>query len=493
MKISDMTFKRKFSLDMCKTLELPIAKMTFTSDFYDGNRGDLYPLIGSVGEHSESVECGVYSCEGRRLNYRREYIERYFCSLFPYASYSFKLLSLDGEAGFAFFSGDARAEIVIESAKGEYFVTFRSQSGESRAPIKANADGTVIPVISLRPGAFEVYLCREYGTEYITTFEDEAFAESQSESFFMNGGVSLFCLGTVRLCEVRSFMDCGLGLADMRSVRYENSEVMIEGGKLYFTASIRRRWGTHQGVFSWVPGTCDFDMVGALFFDAGDGKWCDDVATSLIYDRKSGVWRLHVASFNHDHVIGKATFDSDIRFGVNVVDIKLMEPMQDYSGAQDHLMLGKHGDEDPDLIYDEKRNKWLFTVCRHDGDTNKYRYCFFEADSPDGEFTLVGRGDIGDETGGSIMNIDGEIYFICGNSRKLRSDYRVYKWGDFSKYETLSFDRPDGGFRGWGTILPIRIGTRQRYFHITFDRVRMSEYEWSYGNFYCFEGEYKKI
>ena len=488
-----MTFRRKFSLDMCKTLELAIAEMTFTSDFYDGTRGDLYPLLSSVGEHTEKIECGIYSCEGRRLNYRREYIERYFCSLFPYASYSAKILSLDGEAGFVFFSGDVRAEVVAESAKGEYFITFRSQNGESRVAVKANADGSLIPIVSLRPGAFEIYLKRDYGVEYVTTFEDSAFENSQSEDFFTNGGASLFCLGTVKLCRVRSYMDCGLGLADMRSVRYENSEVMLEGGKMYFTASIRRRWGTHQGVFSWIPGTSEFAMVGALFFDAGDGKWCDDVATSLIYDRKSNVWRLHVASFNHDHVIGKAVFENDIRFGVNVVDISLMPPMQDYSGAQDHLMLGKHGDEDPDLIYDEKRGKWLFSVCRKDGEVNRYRYCFFESDSPDGEFVMVGRGDVGDETGGSIMKIDGEIYFICGNSRKLRSDYRVYKWGDFSKFENLSFDRLDGGFRGWGTILPIKLGTRERYFHITFDRVRMSEYEWSYGNFYCFEGDYKKL
>ena len=360
-------------------------------------------------------------------------------------------------------------------------------------PISENADGSLTLTVSLRPGAFEIYLYREYGVEYITTFEVSSFDGSLAEDFFANAGVSLFCLGKVRLCGVRSFMDSGLGLADMRSVRYENSEVMLEGGRIYFTASIRRRWGTHQGVFSWIPGTADFSMVGALFFDAGDGRWCDDVATSLIYDRMSKKWRLHVASFNHDHVIGSAVFESDVRFGVNVVDIALMPPMQDYSGAQDHLMMGKPGDEDPDLIYDEKRGKWLFSVCRHDGDSVRYRYCFFESDRPDGGFLLVGRGEVGDETGGSIMNIDGEIYFICGNSRKLRSDYRIYRWGDFSKFESLSFDYPDGGFRGWGTLLPIKVGTRERIFHITFDRVRMSEYQWSYGNFYCFEGDYKKI
>ena len=493
MKISDMTFKRKFSLNMRKSLEIPLAEMTFDSDFCDGGRGDLYPIVGSVGEHTEKIECGVYSCFGKRLNFRREYIERFFTGLFPYASYSLKVLSLDGEAGFAFFGKDARVEIVAESSAGKRFITFRGAMGETRVSVAAEADGSVTPVISLRPGAFEVYIKREYGVEYLTTFEDENFNDSAREDFFTNAGVSLFCLGSVRLTSARAFMDSGLGLADIRSVRYENSEVMTENGRVYFTASIRRQWGTHQGVFSWVPGTCDFKMVGALFFDAGDGVWADDVATSLIYDRINKIWRLHVASFNHGHVIGSAAFEGDVRFGVNVVDIKLMPPMEDLGGAQDRLMLGKQGDEDPDLIYDEKRGKWLFSVCRKCAETGKYRYFFFESDYPDRDFQSAGVGVAGEETGGSIMNIDGEIYFICGNSRKLRSDYRVYRWGDFSKFETLSFDYPDGGFRGWGTVLPIKIGARIRYFHLTFDRVRMSEYEWSYGNLYCFEGESRKI
>ncbi len=250
MKLSEMKFKRKLALDMCKTLELPLAEMTFTSDFYDGKRGDLYPLLSSVGEHIEKIECGVYSCEGKRLDFRREYIERFFCALFPYASYSLKLLSLDGEAGFVFFAERARVEIVAERSRGEYFITCRSEDGESRVPISANPDGSLTLTISLRPGAFEIYLYHEYGAEYITTFEASSFDGSQTEEFFCNAGVSLFCLGSVRLCRVRSFMDSGLGLADMRSVRYENSEVMLEGGRMYFTASIRRRWGTHQGVFS---------------------------------------------------------------------------------------------------------------------------------------------------------------------------------------------------------------------------------------------------
>jgi hypothetical protein len=45
MTFSDMTFVRKFSMNFYKNLKIPTAKMTFTSDFTDTERGDLYPII----------------------------------------------------------------------------------------------------------------------------------------------------------------------------------------------------------------------------------------------------------------------------------------------------------------------------------------------------------------------------------------------------------------------------------------------------------------
>jgi hypothetical protein len=49
------------------------------------------------------------------------------------------------------------------------------------------------------------------------------------------------------------------------------------------------------------------------------------------------------------------------------------------------------------------------------------------------------------------------------------------------------FNYPDGGFRGWGTLMPIRQGSRTRYYWLTFDRRLGSDFNWSYGNLYCFE------
>ena len=90
------------------------------------------------------------------------------------------------------------------------------------------------------------------------------------------------------------------------------------------------------------------------------------------------------------------------------------------------------------------------------------------------------------------MNLKGNMAFICGNDFKKRSNYRIYTQEGMQE---ASFDFDDGGFRGWGSVFGINIGTRRRYFHLTFDRFLTSKkWNWSYGNVYLFEAdEYFKI
>ena len=75
---------------------------------------------------------------------------------------------------------------------------------------------------------------------------------------------------------------------------------------------------------------------------------------------------------------------------------------------------------------------------------------------------------------------------ITGNDFRKRSDYRVYSKEGM---EPLHFDLPDGGFRGWGTLIPLQRGSRTRCWMITFDRHNGSSYNWSYGNLYIFEAQ----
>ena len=90
------------------------------------------------------------------------------------------------------------------------------------------------------------------------------------------------------------------------------------------------------------------------------------------------------------------------------------------------------------------------------------------------------------ETGGVFVREKNDLYFVCGNDFHKRSEYRIYSKKEM---QTAKFNYPDGGFRGWGCVMPLKLGSRTRFFWLTFDRHNGSDYNWSYGNIYCFEAE----
>ena len=125
-------------------------------------------------------------------------------------------------------------------------------------------------------------------------------------------------------------------------------------------------------------------------------------------------------------------------------------------------------------------------ICRSDPETGRYRYFFFQSAEPFANYRFIGKGMPGSETGGSFVRCGKQRLFVCGNSFEAHSDYRIYSENGM---QNAVFDYPDGGFRGWGTLMPIKLGTRTRWFWITFDRKLGSAFNWSYGNIYCFEAE----
>ena len=82
---------------------------------------------------------------------------------------------------------------------------------------------------------------------------------------------------------------------------------------------------------------------------------------------------------------------------------------------------------------------WYMAICRISPTTKKYNYMFFKSENPFSDYTYIGQGYEGAETGGSFVNIAGETVFVCGNDFKKRANYRL----SFSK---LTF--PHGLFRG---------------------------------------------
>ena len=154
----------------------------------------------------------------------------------------------------------------------------------------------------------------------------------------------------------------------------------------------------------------------------------------------------------------------------------------------DTLWLAKTGDEDPDFTYDRERGKWYMTICRSVKGAG-YRYFLFESDEPFSGYRHVCHTESGENTGGLMVRIRGRRALVCGSDFKARAEYRVYPLGDFSHFQRLTCDFDGGGFRGWGSLMPVPCGNRTKYVWMTFDRHNGSDYNWSYGNLYAYEAE----
>ncbi|MGN1121802.1 MAG: hypothetical protein ACI4RV_05500 [Eubacteriales bacterium] len=482
--VQDTYFARKFSLTLYKNLKLSLGEMSFYKDFVRDRRGDLYPLLESCGAFTETVTDGLYRF---RAADEGAYAVRLIGQHFPYATYEITPESLNGTLGLCLRQPDgAEARLVFVGKEGRLYVDGYPSESEAFAP------GMSL-IITCRGKNFDIYLKTDGFPKFFRSVCVPAFSDICREKIFTQTAAALYVSGEVSLRAVRFYMDCGVSQADMRPIRCENGEVLTENGKIYLTVSIRMQEECYQGILSWVPGTSEFALTGALFYDAGDGVWGNDVAASVLYHRKRKCWYLWVCSFCHGHRLAHAVFEGDIRFGVNVVDVTLMPPLP--ADGDDTLFLGKEGDEDPDFLFDETSGKWLMTVCRLKTDESgtNYRYFLFESEHPFEGYRFVSHAQSGAETGGSIVRDGGGLAFVCGSGFDRRAEYHIYRLPDLSSYRLMQCDYDDGGFRGWGTVIPLTLGSRRRLFWLTFDRHNASDYTWSYGNLYCFEGVRKEI
>ena len=470
-------FKRKFAFSMYKDLRLSLGRMTFAKDFVNDTRGNLYPVLEKSADCCENVQHNRYQVASGE-------VRRWFCQFFPFASYELSATVQNGCAGFVFqLPDDQQAQILLERSK----VVFRAGKEEASVPVPAEAGVVPVLLVTCRPGAFDVYFNINGRPEFCTTFSAPEFKKSRYFQTFSNSGVSLLVRSDVCVKSVESFIDNGISIADIRPVRYEDGTVMVENGKIFLSVTIRQEAGGYQGILSWVPGTAEFELTGALFYDCGDGMWAGDVAASILFHRQRKEWLLWMTAFSHGHILGYGTMTGDPRFGVNVADVKLMDKAPE--SAPNEYFGGFTNDEDPDFYYDADCGKWRMAICR--ARNSGYRYFFFESDDPFTGYRFIGKGikEEAAETGGSFVKIGNERFFICGNSSQKTSNYRIYSANGMSE---ARFDFPDGGFRGWGTLIPVPAGSRIRYYWLTFDRHLASSANWSYGNLYCFEGDFSE-
>ena len=723
----ELYFHRLFSINPYRSLRIKLCEMSFCKDWPHTDRGEPYPIVREVGAAlGEKVEDGRIAFSTDAPGERARLIGRFF----PYASSEVCVDALDGEGArvgleFAVRSGSGSpytAEdapglcVFVERAGAEVCVCHEEFVGGRSLGVVRHGTRAFTPGGLLFVSAHGAFFDVSLGREFVCTIRAEGFSDICRRSAFMNAGVSLYVAlpagGRAAVSRAESFLDGGLSHADMKPVRYEDGTPILENGRLFLTLSSRLQAGAYQYVVSWNPSTCELRPEGAIFFDYGDGRWCADVAISLLYHRERREWLFWATAFSHGHILCHGTSAGDPRFGITALDAALMEaqkPGSDVSngglpirtsgaemadglaqtkdcacgkvgaartsasddvlsvqagdcgaemadglaqtkdcacgkvgaarafasddvlsaqagdcGAEmdgglartedcacgkagavrvfasddvlsaqtgwrvaemadgqaqteecacgkvgaarafasddvlsvqaggrvaemdggqaqtkecacgkagaarafasdevlsvqagvarisasddvlsvqaggrgasvaelddDTLWLAKTGDEDPDFTYDRERGKWYMTICRSVKGAG-YRYFLFESDEPFSGYRHVCHTESGENTGGLMVRIRGRRALVCGSDFKARAEYRVYPLGDFSHFQRLTCDFDDGGFRGWGSLMPVPCGNRTKYVWMTFDRHNGSDYNWSYGNLYAYEAE----
>lgn len=528
--IHEMKFRRKFSVNPYKSLKLPLAGMSFAKDWLHTDRGDPYPLTERTGEGRLTAVTGdgCYSAANRSSAPAAE--ARLLGQHFPYATYALSLDSLVGEAGWMIDAAPGDRSAYTEATTPRLYIWL---AGDGRAVrighalmIGGQAQGEVLEptaypylpgmrlIVTCRGRFFDIYLDAGRKPEHCLTLDLPAFADITLHGTFVNATASLwYRLKTdeqiVTSC-VESYLDGGISHADIKPIRYEDGTPMMERGRLFLTMSSRLEAGGYQSVISWNPSTCDFGLEGAIFLDCGDDRWCADVAASILYDRRTNEWLVWSVAFSHGHILCHGRAQADLRYGIHVLDVELMpceqktvtaaDALSRQAGtadsfcaslSDDRLWLAKTGDEDPDFLYDRESGKWLMTICRpvSEGGKNQYRYFLFASDEPFSGYRYVDHSRDGAVTGGSLVRVGGQLCLICGSRFDARAQYDVYTLPDLSRHSQLRCDYDDGGFRGWGTVIPVPCGSRTKYMWITFDRHGGSSYNWSYGNLYVFESD----
>ncbi|MBQ3149808.1 MAG: hypothetical protein IJB86_01030 [Clostridia bacterium] len=496
-----LIFHRRFSVNPYKTLKMPLSRMDFYRDWLSEPGGDPYPLIGASQTALTEKICDCsYSVYSR---FEKSFAERLITTHFPYCSYELELLSMDdgSEAGFSLINDERTLRVFLRKSKNGLSVVrevvcngFTTDTYVQKADLSFKESMTFTLTCSNK--GFAVYLKTDKKPICVFSFTETDMIYAKQSVFTKTSAALYVCAkdgASISVCNVCSYLDGGMTQADIRSLRFEDGTPITEDGKLFFTVSVREKCGGYQAVLSWNPSGCDFCLEGALFFDYGDGIWYSDIASSVIFNRKTNEWYVWAVSFTHDHMLIRGKTTADLRYGINLVSVTKMEPISDDSLSEDEkdrLFVGKSSDEDPDFIYDEKTNKWYLTVCRsvNCGDRNRYRYFLFESDNPFDGYTFKDKTVTGSDTGGSIIRVDDELYFVCGSDGDLRSNYHAYSLSDLSECKKMRFDHDDGGFRGWGTIVPLPYGNMTRLVWLTFDRHNADpDNRWSYGNLYAFE------
>jgi hypothetical protein len=268
-------------------------------------------------------------------------------------------------------------------------------------------------IVQMAAVGFNVYLKQHDQVELVGRTDVVEHLDLRKKEVFHNMSTWLRITGDKSAYAVVSrataALTPGMGQADIRAITDEEGTPLLDGGRLWFTATTRGGGLPHpvQGVFSLDPGVFDLKFEGVIVFDRGDGLLRNELASHLFLDRTSHEWRGWTVAFSaygdpakkEKKEILAVRSTKDPRHGFSVMSSKPMGLVGDY--------------EDPHGIFDKAANKWRMLLCQN---VNGYKAAVFESGRWDGDFQRIAGPVADDSTGTTIQKVDGVRYAFFGSS-----------------------------------------------------------------------------
>jgi hypothetical protein len=289
---------------------------------------------------------------------------------------------------------------------------------------------------------------------------------------------------SVYIDEVKAALSPGIGQADIREVTYEDGSPFFKQGRLWILMTARGGGLPHpmQGVYSIDPSVFDIHFEGIILYDRGDGLLRNDLASSIIYDRKAGQWRGMTVGFSSYGDLAK----KEKKMILSVQSDK--EPLQGISIMNAKPVIMPNSSEDPQMIYDQEAKKWRVLTCAK-GEAG-FPAAIYESDQWDGPYQLIAGPVDKNSTGCQLQKIGPKRYVLFGSSdRKVY----IYTYPDLKPFGELKMNLPPwddkSGTRVWPNVIALPEGYPARYIALMMDRLNftgMKGGNWTYGAMYLY-------
>ena len=289
---------------------------------------------------------------------------------------------------------------------------------------------------------------------------------------------------SVGINQADSSLSTGVGQADIRAMTYEDGSPILDGGRLWFTMSVRGRRLPHpmQGIFSLNPSVFDLRYEGVVVFDRGDGLLRNDMASHIFFDRNAKEWRGMTVGFSTTGDPGNTE-----RKRIWVISSK-RDPRFGFSVMKSWPVSMPIRGEDPHILFDSEVNKWRVLACSK-GKVG-WPATLYESETWDGPYRLIaGPVDV-NSTGVLLQKFGSQIYALFGSKDR---QFYVYSYPELNPLGALNMHRPPwndtSNTRCWPNVIPLPEGYPAPYIALSMDRTNYSGLGgWTYGTLYLYHG-----